>query len=162
MKTFIYVINLQSSRTMKTSFPLSFGYLHHLSKKDKMHWTHTEVCSDIEGLYVCTSLLESAQPFDLRLWTLLARCWLFWQWPQPPCWCTPLWPSLSCFTMSWSLWLSTRGRKSEALSVLRVLNPLLGRPLPLMETYHWRFTLARLLLLLPDDSGCSVEWWRDA
>lgn len=78
-------------------------------------------------------------------------------------WCDPG-LSLSRLTISWSLLPSTLGRKSDALSVLRVLKPRRGRPLPLMETYHCLLALARRLLLLPPpgDTGCSVEWWREA
>ncbi|TNN75596.1 hypothetical protein EYF80_014146 [Liparis tanakae] len=56
---------------------------------------------------------------------------------------------LGRLTSSWSLLPNTRGRKSDALSVLRVLKPRRGRPLPLMETYHCRLALARRLPLLP-------------
>lgn len=101
-----------------------------------------------------------AQPYPARCRRLRrsARWPWWWAW-----WCGPG-LSLSRFTISWSLLPSTLGRKSEALSVLRVLKPRRGRPLPLMETYHCLLALARRLLLPPPPgaAGCSVEWWREA
>lgn len=98
-------------------------------------------------------------------WAFLARCRRLRRSLRRLCWCAWCWVpwlSFSLLTISWSLLPRTRGRKSEALSVLRVLYPRRGRPLPLMETYHWRFALARRLLPPPGGRGCSVEWWRDA
>lgn len=113
-----------------------------------------------------TSPLYTAQSSGHWPRIFLARCrHLRWS-PRLPWWCMwwcVLWLSPSCLTISWSLLASTRGRKSEALSVLRVLKPRRGRPFPLMETYHWRLAMARRLLLPPPvENGCSVEWWRDA
>lgn len=94
---------------------------------------------------------ESAQSSGRRPRPFLARCLRLRRSPR-----------VTFVTISWSVSPSTRGRKSDALSVLRVLKPRRGRPLPLMETYHWRLALARRLLPLPSGSGSSVEWWHDA
>lgn len=62
-------------------------------------------------------------------------------------------------TISWSLLSSTLGRKREDFCVLRVLKPLLGRPLPLTETYQSLSALA--LRLVPALLG-TVRYRRDA
>lgn len=95
---------------------------------------------------LCLRLLRSAWPMRY-LWWLVSSCLL----------------SRRRETISWSLLPKTRGRKREALSVLFVLKPLLGRPFPLIDTYHCFLTKARCLLPRPLDPECwVVEWCREA
>lgn len=138
--------------------PKSFIHILHCCQaivcgRIKVHiWANHRLSADTCGC--------QAQPFPARCRRLRRSARRLWWWAW---WCGPG-LSLSRFTISWSLLPSTLGRKSEALSVLRVLKPRRGRPLPLMETYHCLLALARRLLLPPPPGaeGCSVEWWREA
>lgn len=172
----IHILHLKGVASHPWIFPFEQSFYHVLLIQWLFFFFSEQVFVPESGscLFTTWRAAVAAQPFDCWPPAVLALCrrclrrsrWL-------PCCCVGLCeaapapvPSLHCLTISWSLFPSTRGRKSEALSVLRVLKPRRGRPLPLIETYHWRVALARRLLLLPlptlGECGCSVEWWREA